>query len=315
MLHHSPDGMRWSGPVAASIPIQDRTTAYRDPFRGVWVLSLRADLPGGGRARKYHQHRDPRKLLRFGDGDLRWWARADSLDPVRDGVPPELYNLDVFPYESLLVGLFSIWQGHPPVRHKVNEVFVGFTRNGFEWHRPNRTPFLPVSETPGAWNWTNVQSAGGGCCVVGDVLYFYCSGRAGSPGSPRMGEASTGLAVLRRDGFASMVAPPGGGMLETRLLRFSGRHLFVNVKGELKVELLDSRGRVVATSPTVSADSTKLRVGLEMAAVAGRAMRLRFHVHWGQLFSFWVAGTESGASGGYLAAGGPGLAAHRDAMS
>ena len=32
---------------------------------------------------------------------------------------------------------------------------------------------------PGDWNWANVQSAGGGCPVVGDRLYFYVSGRRG----------------------------------------------------------------------------------------------------------------------------------------
>ena len=68
---------------------------------------------------------------------------------------------------SLLV-LFSVWRGESNVREKVNEVVIGFSRDGFHWHRPDRNAFLPVSEQEGSWNWANVQSAGGGCVIVGD---------------------------------------------------------------------------------------------------------------------------------------------------
>src|SRR2546426_11227408 len=71
---------------------------------------------------------------------------------------------------------------------------------------------------------------------------FYVSGRTGRPGSNKAGTCATGLATLRRDGFASMDAGETGGTLTTRPVRFSGKHLFVNVdnaKGELRVEILD----------------------------------------------------------------------------
>ena len=40
------------------------------------------------------------------------WVGADRLDPRRDDykVPPQLYNLDCVAYESLLLGLFTIWR-------------------------------------------------------------------------------------------------------------------------------------------------------------------------------------------------------------
>jgi hypothetical protein len=94
-----------------------------------------------------------------------------------------LYNLDAVAYESLLLGLFTIWRGDkniPAGRPRPNEVCLGFSRDGSPWHRPQRQPFLAVSEQAGAWNWGNVQSAGGGCLVVGEELWFYHSGRAGS---------------------------------------------------------------------------------------------------------------------------------------
>src|SRR5207244_13184735 len=131
----------------------------------------------------------------------------------------------------------------PAGRPKPNEIGVGFSRDGWHWHRPERTPFLAPSETAGDWNWGNVQSAGGCCLVVGEELYFYHSGRAGSPGGAgnRDGNGSTGLAVLRRDGFASLDADAAGGSLTTRAVRFTGKHLFVNAdakEGALTVEVL-----------------------------------------------------------------------------
>ena len=39
----------------------------------------------------------------------------------------------------------------------------------------------------------------------------------------------------------------------------------------------------------------------------GKTVKIRFHLKNGRLYSFWVSRHRSGASGGYLAAGGPGL--------
>src|SRR5204863_239850 len=83
---------------------------------------------------------------------------------------------------------------------------VYFSGDGVHWGEPGHRALIPVAQTHGNWNWGNVQSAGGGCLVVGDQLYFYVSGRAGVKGSPASGVSTTGLAVLRRDGFASMGA-------------------------------------------------------------------------------------------------------------
>src|SRR3954463_6159148 len=190
------------------------------------------------------------------------WCGSDTLDPPRADykVTPELYNLDGVAYESVLLGLFTIWRGQFPERPKPNEVCVGYSRDGWHWSRPDRRGFLPVSEKKGDWNWGNVQSAGGCCLVVGDELYFYCSGR---------GDGNvTSLAVLRRDGFASMDAGEQEGALTTRPVRFGGKHLFVNVeapKGELGAEVLDERGKVVepfsaANCTPVRGDTTRQRL-------------------------------------------------------
>ena len=43
-LRVSPDGIHWSEPVAKSPGIGDRTTAFYNPFRKMWVMSLRIGL-------------------------------------------------------------------------------------------------------------------------------------------------------------------------------------------------------------------------------------------------------------------------------
>jgi hypothetical protein len=124
---------------------------------------------------------------------------------------------------------------------------------------------------------------------------------------------------LRRDGFASLDADDGGGTLTTRPVTFQGKHLFVNVdcpEGDLRVEVLDRDGNVVAPFSAaqcnpVAADSTLFQVtwegGSDLASLAGQPVRFRFALTNGRLYAFWVSPDATGASHGYVAAGGPGF--------
>jgi hypothetical protein len=318
-LHVSADGIHWGDAVATSGPCGDRTTIFYNPFRKVWVYSLRGDAGTHGRVRHYWENADLLAGANWKAGEPLPWIGADRLDPQRDDLktPPQLYNLDAVAYESLLLGLFTIWRGQPKDRAKPNEVCVGFSRDGFHWYRPDHRAFIPASEKHGDWNWGNVQSAGGGCLVVGDRLFFYVSGRAGVRGSPASGVCSTGLALLRRDGFASMDAAQDEGTLTTRLVRFQGGYVFVNVdagKGELRVEILDEKGEVIepfsrARCVPIREDKTLQRVTwtkeADITRLAGKRVRVRFHLTAGRLYAFWVSPAKSGASQGYVAAGGP----------
>ena len=329
----SPDGIHWRE-AARSGPSGDRSTFFYNPFRKVWVFSVRADQFVSSIAGRYRRYWESAAFL----DAKNWngvtpvaWVKADTLDFARPDAqsPAELYNLDCVAYESVMLGLFSVWRGESDAREKINEVTLGFSRDGFHWHRPDRQAFLPVSETEGAWNWANVQSAGGGCVVVGDRLHFYCSGRQGYPGTQLPGVCSTGLATLRRDGFASMDLIPGetavrrriddvsgAGVLVTRPLRFSGKHLFVNVDtqgGELHVETLDQSGRAIAaftraTCNAVKGNGTKLEVTWQASSIgslAGQPVRLKFVMTRGRLYSFWISPWPTGESRGFPAAGGP----------
>lgn len=330
-LYTSEDGIHWNRRRVAQHR-GDRSTFFWNPYRKVWVFSLRDDINGTHRHRRYFETRDfASAAWRANEPPL--WIGADGLDERRPdyNIAPELYCLDCVAYESVILGMFTIWHGERPEREKPNDIALGFSRDGFHWSRPSREPFVGVSEQPGAWNWANVQSAGGCCLVVGDQLYFYVSGRQGEPGTDRPGVCSTGLAVLRRDGFASLTddhrapQPVRVGALPasvtTRPLRFSGSHLFVNaaITGALKVEVLDAGGRVIRgfsadDSIAVGGDGTRLPVGWKtrtLHELSGETVRFRFRIDRGHLFAFWVSSSPAGASNGYLGAGGPG---YRDAL-
>jgi hypothetical protein len=338
----SPDGIHWTK-TGNSGYTGDRTTFFYNPFRDVWVFSLRSAQDAGARHRLYWETRDFVGGTRWKKTDPVLWVGADTLDPMRPEyhIPTELYNLDCVAYESILLGLFTIFRGERPQREKPNDVCVGYSRDGFHWARPDREVFLPVSEHPGDWNWANVQSAGGGCLIVGDKLHFYVSGRQGVVGTNDPGVCSTGLATLRRDGFVSLdhpgperrverlmtgshPLPPG--TLITRPVRFGGKHLFVNlaaVSGELRAEMLDLNGRTIepytsASCVPVRGDNTCARVtwtsAADLSALSNRAVRFKFTVANGSLYAFWVSADPNGASRGYVAAGGPGFTGDSDTV-
>ncbi len=328
-IYCSPDGIHWSDSIATTGPVGDRTTVFYNPFRKRWVYGIRDyDHTTIGRFRRYWESPGVPDGAQWQKGQAPFWVGADKFDAERPDLktPCELYNLDAVAYESVLLGLFDIWRGQPQDRAKPNELCVGFSRDGFHWLRPSHAPFIPVSEQYGDWNWGNVQSAGGCCLVVGDRLYFYVSGRTGVKGSPASGESATGLATLRRDGFVSMDADEQGGVLTTRPLRFQGKYLFVNAdapQGEVRVEVLGEDGRslpayAAADCIPVQGDKTAARLtwknAHDLAPLSGKTVQFRFHARSAKLYAFWVSPETSGASHGYVAAGGPGFTGLTDTV-
>ncbi|MDB6117955.1 MAG: hypothetical protein JWO08_1736 [Verrucomicrobiaceae bacterium] len=119
-------------------------------------------------------------------------------------------------------------------------------------------------------------------------------------------------------------ADSNGGVSTTRPVTFNGSHLFVNAdvpNGKFSVEVLDEAGKIIApfdgqACVTVRGDSTKRDLhwdgAKDLSGIAGRPVRLRFHLTEGKLYSFWVSKEKSGESDGYLRAGGPGFSGPTD---
>jgi len=329
------DGVTWSKPVACSAAASDYGSIFYNPFRNKWVQSIKRDGPRG-RCRYYVESE------RFLDGadwsKAVYWTNADRLDRPEpagaypgvagEGDAPQLYSLAAVAYESLMIGMHQIHRG--PKNEvcekggfpKLTDLELGFSRDGFHWDRPDRRGFIRAERNSGAWDRGYVHTTTGVFVIQEDRLVFpYCaySGDAGGGRRDMYGGGAVGLASLRRDGFASMDAGEMPGTLTTRLVRFQGSHLFVNVdaaKGGLRVDVLDAGGQVLATSETTVGDATKVRVqwqkGFGLGTLNKTPVRFRFHLTNGSLYSFWVSADEKGASNGFVAAGGPEYSGVRD---
>ncbi len=338
ILKYSDDGIHWSKGSAQSGYVGDRTTAFYNPFTDKWVISLRYGNKLSGRSRAYLEHEDPEMAVSLAhhirntvdDRNIVFWFSPDDKElhhPSFPEVEPAIYNFDAIAYESIILGFYAMWKG--PENNvceqygiqKRNELGLGYSRDGFHFYRPDHSAFMGVNEVDGAWNWGNMQSINGTPLIVGDSLYFYSSGRKKND-IMWDGHSSTGLAMLRRDGFVSMQADSEPGTLVTENLSFDGKYLFVNVDVQhedsmLAVELLDESGNPVKgftkddCEVIRGVDSTKCQVSWshhkDVSALAGKTVRMKFYLQHGDLYAFWVSPWESGESRGYTAGGGPGL--------
>lgn len=163
---------------------------------------------------------------------------------------------------------------------------------------------------------------------MGNELWFWYSGFRGNANRPGHSaslhdDSSTGLAKLRRDGFASM---SGTGELKTVPVIFTGKHMFVNVAaagGKLQVEIIGKDGKVISgferiNCKPLSVDSTIAAVEWngksDLSELAGKEVRFVFVLESGDLYSFWVSQTKKGESNGYVAGGGPGYNSNVDTV-
>ena len=330
---HVSDGRTWSDAAVTGLA-QDYCSFFYNPFRQKWCFSIKRGGPRG-RSRWYAENSD---FMKGADWSKAvHWTHADKLDlPEPEGAypgagePAQLYALNAVAYESLMIGMHSIHRG--PKNEicekgkfpKLIDLEVGFSRDGFHWDRPDRRSFIKGSRTEGAWDRGYLHSATGVFVVLEDKLVFPYTGTSGvAPGGTRgmYTGGSVGLAMLRRDGFASVEAGAEAGMLTTRPVTFKGSHVFVNAavspQGSLQVVVLDESDKVLAASKGISGeDMTKWRVewqGItDLSALSGKKVKFRFQLTNGALYSFWVTPDPGGASHGYVGAGGPGFAGVRD---
>lgn len=342
----SADGMHFGEPVTTGL-CGDNTSFFYNPFRKKWVFSIRTGLP---LTRWYSRGRSYYECDRFMEGanwaneQIAFWQRCDTRDLCESEpgtiysrhLPPQLYHLNCVAYESVMLGLFAIVKGFDQAHNAVCEnsgvpkhidLHTGFSRDGFHFSRDSRSPFIRCSDWEGSWSRGYLHACGGLCMVSPEELVFPVTGFSGASAAENghlYGGASTGLAHLRRDGFASLHANGTRQYMLTRKLCFErGRFLFVNadaLTGFVRAQIEDEEGNPLpgftfADCTPVVANSTKSQMhfrGGALSALAGRALRIRFEMIAADLYAFWIAQDERGCSGGYVAAGGPAYPGDRD---
>ncbi|MFC4304059.1 hypothetical protein [Cohnella boryungensis] len=329
-LYKSANGIDWAEAGETGMA-GDNSTFFYNPFTRKWVFSLRtfSALDSRVRTRGYYETEDFFHGTQWKAEDIRYWARTDIYDrPDPElGYYTQLYNLDATPYESLMLGVYTVFLGPPNTvcertgSLKITDLKLAFSRDGFHWERPTYEPFIASSKVAGRWDNGYAHSPNGVCLVVGDELYMYVSMFSGV--SPNLGVheyagGSLGLAKLRRDGFSSLTDDGQGGSVTTKKLIFSGDRLFVNAdaaQGKFYAEVLDEAGEVIPgfskdQCEPIGVDSTCVQIrwiGGNLEAVANRTIKLRFYLEKASLYAFWITADEEGRSGGYMAAGGPGF--------
>ena len=345
-LWESEDGIHFK-PLGLAGRSGDRATSYYDPLRGEWVFSLRSASLPRTRHRFASRH--------FGGDGCRWTWPGDQGEPeslrgapepeswlaINDGSGRELYGFNAIAYESVMLGVTEILSGPAGGNGecakaglpKQTGLHFSFSRDGRTFATREEPDIAPEGWGSGKWD-TGYLSPTGGICVVKDErLWFYYSGLRGDGErlawdkewhrNGMYSNGAIGVATLRRDGFAGMVADARGEIV-TKPLLFDGGHLFVNTEcrfGSLAAEILGEDGKPIQGfsaadgTPLRQADSTKVELrfaGGDLSALAGRPVRFRFLLHCATLYSFWVSPSSQGESRGYVAAGGPAYPGLRD---
>ncbi len=345
----SADGINWKI-HAVTGEGGDRCSAFYNPFRKKWVFSIRDAWTNGdpyfytGRTRSYFESDSFTENIDWTLKTRKYWLAADkddTLDPyllsttamkALADIPkntydrPGLYCVDAVGYESIMLGMFEIHQGLDNAAFgdsgapKITELIPMYSRDGFNFSRPNREPLIWASRYSGSWDRGYVQPVGGVCIIHGDELWIYYSAFSGdeSIGRKALGIKSvqemddgltgmysggaTGIAILRRDGFVSL---SGEGTILTRKLEFSGKKTMgINAIGKVKAEILDENGNLIAESKEFAGDSTNHTLDFgdfDIESLNGKIIRIRFTVD-GKLFAFGFM-DKNGDYGGAHAGG------------
>ncbi len=348
-----PDGWQSNGLLN-----QDRSTLIINPFRRKGIFNLRGGAPNQDRMRLYQEY-DPNifctSQMPISLPTMYYWQGADFLDPNEQYAtdPPyyhglgSLYDFDVTPYESMMIGMYAVQSATavavaPENRtDKTNQVYLGFSFDGWYFHRPidpttrkhkEFCPLIPalnqvVDPNNRCWAGSNIQPIIGSPLIVGpadnETLYFYVSGR----GFSLYTQYCVGMRYLRRDGFCSMDGGGAEGTVLTNPVQFAGKYMFVNVAdnfGNLQVEAIDpTTGLPIApftkaNCRAIALDKTATPVSwngaADLSALANRPVQFKFYITNGSLYSFWVTASAAGASNGYVGGGGARYTSNRDTV-
>ena len=217
----------------------------------------------------------------------------------------DFYGLSAFAYESGYIGFLWVFR----ITDGVNDgpIFCELvsSRDGVNWTRQEtasgRPPILPLGPR-GAWD-AGMVFTPNHPLVEGGTIKLWYGGIAATHGAPDGDNRSgIGLATLRKDGFASLDAGDVAGTVTTRLLNGARGALRVNAdasRGELRVEVLDAKGRVLPgygreDSVPITADGVNTVVKWRDHRAlpdANQSLALRFVMRRASIYSF-MAGNE-----------------------
>jgi len=329
----SPDGLAWRRLDSPAISSQDESNLSFDAQSRTFIATVKQRGPYGrsvwlSTSKDFQEWTKPELIFHADAKDQELGRRvierrvADkTLQPMRF-VDPEVfnvqvYNMGVFRYEGLYVGLPAMFHSTGKVDNYPNTdgfhvVQLACSRDLKTWRRlGGREPFIGPSRLgSGAFDLTQILPPSAPI-VRGDELWFYYTGLKYRATFNYEGKYPNGkivvlpqfdgpggaicLAVLRRDGFVSLQAGATPGVVMTEAFVIRGEEWYVNAQlaegGQLVVEVIDDTGAVVALSKPVTGDQPSCPI--RWARGTGRGLvnqrvRVRFQLTHGHLFSYWM---------------------------
>lgn len=320
----SPDGIHWTSLNVPAIPSLDQFNLSYDSVASTFIATVKTGGPYG-RSQGIWTSKD---FATWTNSGIIFHADAQDQQMAKNVVIParladptlqqplyndpsvynaDIYNLSLFRYEGLYVGLPSVYYatGKDSPTATNTEGFhliqLASSRDLQTWQRlGDREPFIGPSPV-GQGAYDTLQLLPPSAPVVhGDELWFYYTGLRyrNPPPTPDPEWGAVCLAVLRRDGFMSLDASETPGTLVTNPFVLSGDELFVNTdasNGSLEVTVLDADGNPLAVSQAIFGD--QLHASLQwssgdLASHLGETVSLQFTLQDASLYSYWVTAPE-----------------------
>lgn len=302
----SRDGIRWqavrTNPLLppAKGPFDSHNTLLWDDERRRFVIYLRgvdSSVEGpfkGGR----------RAIRRAESTDFLHWSEPELVVAADERDPKDLHfytNAAVKYFRAARAFLMFPMVLYPDRRENevaphpgLSDIVFASSRDGIQWDRLFRKPFLSPDLDPENWVDRNpIMGHGVVPTGPGEISMYYSE-------LLRSERTRIRRCTLRTDGFVSVQGPDSGfGEFTTRPIRFQGRGLELNYAtsggGSLLVELQDQEGEPLEglsledCSPLVGDKIDGIATwgrGKDLSRHAGKTVRLRVRIRDAHLYAF-----------------------------
>jgi hypothetical protein len=290
---YSPDGIHWRCAARPLSSMLSDTTqaALWDERIGKYVAYVRARTDRG------------RSVARMTSADFETWSEPKV---VLEGTQAQsLYSMGVTPYQGIYIG--TPWIFDQPSEVKGGRVIwpeLAVSRDGVKWQRLFvGTPLVPPGPK-GSPDSRQIRLAGSLVVLADRILLFY--GQTDRPHTSVDMRIDIGMATMRLDGFAPMVAGDTPGHILTKPLIHRAGQLRMNAAvspgGYVKAQLEDASGRplkgyTIDECAAATGDSidtlVRWRDHEKVRPAGSSGTRLRLVLRRVKLYSFRIASQES----------------------
>lgn len=298
----SPDGLHWTDASAKPVFSKggDVSQFLWDPHAGQYLGFVKNNVNVSGMRRRAVARTASKNILSWADPQLV--LVPDTFDDrwAKGIQRTHFYGLSAFAYESMYLGFLWVFRATDDEGYFDGPVHLELvtSRDGVRWFREEgeRPPILELGKD-GTWD-DGMHYTPQHPLLVDGKLWLYYGGFDCTHAAPAPWHGSIGLAMLRKDGFASLDAGEKTGIILTKKLAKTAGPLRLNYQcragGSIRVETLDAEGKPLSgytrddCKPLTgdNLDQTVTWNNRSELPVADAPIRLRFVMENASLYSF-----------------------------